>query len=125
MAKTSGINSSGCTRKSGANKQEIVVNNYYQYTYTYETVVKLIKNKALIISDKNNGSYNSAELLIDLERIEKQYLTQEQRGIIRLKYEYMYTNQEIAELMGCERKKVGRIIAEIESILSEVLEHDI
>ncbi len=121
MAKTSGINSSGNSRRSGAGKQELGINNYINYVYTYEMVLKLIRNKALIISDRDNGSYNSAELLIDLEAIEKKYLTYEQRKIIKLKYEYMYTNQEVAELLGCERKKVGRILADIEIILQEVL----
>ena len=124
MAKTSGINSSGCSRKAGAGKQELVSNNSYQYVYDYETIIKLIRNKALIISDRDNGSYNSCELLIDLERIEREYLTAEQRKIIKYKYEYMLTNAEIGELMGCERKKIGRIIADIEIILQEALPSD-
>lgn len=125
MAKTSGINSSGNSRRNGANKQEIRTDYNYQYEYTYDMVMKLLRNKALIISDKNNGSYNSCELLIDLEAIENQYLTYEQRRIIKYKYEYMMTNQEVAELMGCERKKVGRILADIEIKLQEVLPSDI
>ena len=125
MAKVSGINSSGCSRRNGARKQEIIFNNSYQYVYTYEMVMKLLRNKALILSDKDNGSYNSAELLIDLEAIEQEYLTAEQRKIIKYKYVYMLTNAEVGELMGCERKKVGRIIADIESTLQEALPSDL
>lgn len=121
MAKVSGINSSGNSRKAGAGKQELVSNNSYQYVYDYDMVIRLIRNKALIISNKLNGSYDCAELLIDLEVIERKYLNELQRKIIKYKYEYMYTNQEVAELLGCERKKVGRIIADIEIILQEAL----
>ena len=125
MARISGINSSGNSRRSGAGKQELRTDIQYQYTYTYDMVIKLIHNKALIISNRDNGSYNSAELLIDLEAIEREYLTAEQREIINYKYVYWYTNQEIAERLGCERKKIGRIIADIEMILQEVLPSDI
>ena len=121
MARTSGINSSGCSRRNGANKQELRTDIQHQYTYTYDMVIRLIHNKALIISNKLNGSYDCAELLIDLEVIERKYLNELQRKIIKYKYEYMYTNQEVAELLGCERKKVGRIIADIEIILQEAL----
>lgn len=121
MAKVSGINSTGCTRKSGAGKQEIRTDIQHQYIYTYDMVIRLIRNKALIISNKLNGSYDCAELLIDLESIEREYLSELQRKIIKLKYVYMLNNAEVAELLGCERKKVGRIIADIEIILQEVL----
>lgn len=121
MAKTSGINSSGNSRRNGASKQEIRADVNYQYVYDYETVIRLIRNKALIISDKNNGSYNSCELLIDLEAIEEKYLSVEQRKIIKYKYEYMYTNQEVAELMGCDRWRVARELANIETTLAGVL----
>jgi DNA-directed RNA polymerase specialized sigma subunit len=123
--RVSGINSTGCSRRSGSGKQEIRTDIQHQYTYTYENVIRMIHNKALIISDKNNGSYNSCELLIDLEAIEGKYLNKLQRRIIKLKYVYWYTNMEIADLLGCERKKIGRIIADIENTLSEVLTHDI
>lgn len=123
--KVSGINSSGNSRRSGSGKQEIRTDIQHQYTYTYEMVIRLIRNKALIISNKLNGSYDCAEILIDLEAIEQEYLNKLQRKIIKLKYVYMYTNQEIADIIGCERKKIGRIIADIENILSEVLPSDI
>ena len=125
MAKVSGINSSGNSRKAGAGKQELVSNNSYQYVYDYDMVIRLIRNKALIISNKLNGSYDCAELLIDLEVIEEKYLNELQRKIIKLKYEYMYTNQEIGELMGCDRWRVARELANIENTLNEVLEHGI
>lgn len=123
--KVSGINSSGNSRKSGAIKQGIRTDIQYQYIYDYETVIRLIRNKALIISNKLNGSYDCAELLIDLEAIEEKYLNKLQRKIIKLKYEYMLTNIEIAELLGCERKKIGRLIAGIETTLAEVLPSDL
>lgn len=119
--KVSGINSSGCSRRSGAIKQELRTNIQYQYIYDYEMIVRLIRNKALIISNKLNGSYDCAELLIDLEAIEEKYLTYEQRKIIKLKYVYMLTNMEIADIIGCERKKIARELANIELILQEVL----
>ncbi|SHJ05791.1 hypothetical protein SAMN02745671_02548 [Anaerovibrio lipolyticus DSM 3074] len=125
MAKTSGIATSGNSRRNGAGKQELVSNNCYQYVYDYDMVIRLIHNKALIISNRDNGSYNSCELLIDLENIEREYLTAEQRRIIKYKYEYMYTNQEVAEIMGCERKKIARELANIENTLQEALPNDI
>lgn len=125
MAKVSGINSSGCSRKAGAGKQELRTDYYYQYTYTYDMVMKLLRNKALIISDRENGSYNACELLIDLEAIEREYLSELQRKIINYKYVYMYTNQEVAELMGFDRWRVAKELANIENTLSEVLEHDL
>ena len=125
MAKVSGINSTGNSRRSGANKQELRTDVHYQYVYTYDMVIRLIHNKALIISDRDSGSYNSAELLIDLEAIEKQYLTDEQREIIKYKYVYWYTNQEIGERLVCDRWRVAKELANIENTLSEVLEHDL
>jgi DNA-directed RNA polymerase specialized sigma subunit len=123
--KVSGIATSGNSRKSGAIKQELRTDIQYQYVYTYDMVMRLIRNKALIISNKLNGSYDCAELLIDLEAIEGKYLNKLQRRIIKLKYVYMYTNMEIAEMLGCERKKIGRIIAGIETTLAEVLPSDL
>lgn len=125
MAKVSGINSSGNSRRSGASKQEIRTDYSYQYIYDYDMVIKLLRNKALIISNKLNGSYDCAELLIDLEAIEEKYLTKLQRKIIKLKYVYWYTNQEIADLLGCDRWRVARELAGIETTLAEALEHDI
>ena len=125
MAKTSGIATSGNSRRNGANKQELRTDIQHQYIYTYDTVIRLIHNKALIISNRENGSYNSCELLIDLENIEREYLTAEQRRIIKYKYVYWYTNQEVAEIMGCERKKIARELANIENTLQEALPNDI
>ena len=123
--KVSGIATSGNSRKSGAIKQEIRTDYYYQYVYTYDMVIRLIRNKALIISNKLNGSYDCAELLIDLEAIEEKYLTKLQRKIIKLKYVYMLTNVEIGDLLGIDRRTVSKIILDIESTLSEVLEHEV
>ena len=57
------------------------------YDYTVQMIMNLIKNKRKLIDERNHGSFNAAELLIDEEMYEEKYLSKEQREIIYYYYE--------------------------------------
>ena len=84
--------------------------------------MNLIKNKRKLIDERNQGSFNAAELLIDEEMYEEKYLSEEQREIIRFYYEKQMTITEIIRVLRKTYKQIRELIDSIQTTLEKSLE---
>ena len=84
--------------------------------------MNLIKNKRKLIDERNQGSFNAAELLIDEEMYEEKYLSEEQREIIRFYYEKQMTITEIIKVLRKTYKQIRELIDSIQTTLEKSLE---
>ena len=92
------------------------------YDYTVQMIMNLIKNKRKLIDERNHGSFNAAELLIDEEMYEEKYLTQEQREIIYYYYEKQMTITQIIRVLRTSHKYVRELLDSIQTTLTQNLE---
>ena len=79
------INSYMQTSGNYSGRGKAVLNNHnanLNYDYTVQMIMNLIKNKRKLIDERNHGSLNAAELLIDEKMYEEKYLSKEQRETI-------------------------------------------
>lgn len=116
-------NTNGNYSKTNSKRCEICsYRDDLNYDYTVEKVMNLIKSKRMLIDNRNHGSFNSAELLIDEEMYEEKYLSAEQREFIYLHYELKYNVTEIMKLKKMTFKKLNELRNSIEQTLKENLE---
>ena len=97
-------------------------NTELNYDYTTQMIINLIKNKRKLIDERNQGSFNAAELLIDEEMYEEKYLSEEQREIIRFYYEKQMTITEIIRVLRKTYKQIRELIDSIQTTLEKSLE---
>lgn len=123
MRKNSFCNTNGNYSKTDSKRVEIF--SYcddLNYEYSVSQIMNLIKSKRMLIDNRNCGSFNSAELLIDEEMYEQKYLSEEQREFIRLHYELKYNVTEIMKLKKMTFKNFNKLRNSIEQTLKEKLE---
>ncbi|WP_085023910.1 ECF-type sigma factor [Anaerovibrio sp. JC8] len=124
MAKHSGINSTGNYSAAGCVKKEIRSTCNYDYEYSPDSIIRAIEHKAEIISNRNNGSFQACELLLDIEMYEAMYLDREQRELIRLRYVDGLELGEIAKKKHCNRCTIARQLAGIRKDITDGLESE-
>lgn len=104
---------------------KVELNNHnadLNYDYTVQMIMNLIKNKRKLIDERNHGSFNAAELLIDEEMYEEKYLSKEQREIIHYYYEKQMTINEIIRVLRTSHKHVRELLDSIQTTFEKKAE---
>ena len=91
----------------------------YNVEYTAEYLYRLIRNKRCLLDLKSQGSYRAAESLLDVDMLEKRYLTHNQKTVIYYLYECGHSVKQTAKILHTTKDKIIEIADSILPTLQE------